>query len=183
MDPLDHRAKRRKPNPEAKAAIEEMETEELEVVTASMKRPISPPMSRRRRSVTPEVETPRVLARHASLKQPPTLGEAIVEVQQDDETNDLLAEVPREQEGVDEDQGVTNTPVFGSVTQGLQQQHQDGSPEGSRKYIPSPIQLTRIQDLPMESNLDTVGLEDILGDVMIRECWNFNFLFDIDWVM
>lgn len=47
----------------------------------------------------------------------------------------------------------------------------------------SPIQLTRIQDLPAEQNVDAVDLEDILGDVMIRECWNFNFLFDVDWVM
>ncbi|KAJ5150043.1 hypothetical protein N7448_001621 [Penicillium atrosanguineum] len=32
-------------------------------------------------------------------------------------------------------------------------------------------------------NVDTVKLRDILGDPMIRECWNFNYLFDVDFVM
>ncbi|KAF2877503.1 tyrosyl-DNA phosphodiesterase I [Massariosphaeria phaeospora] len=51
------------------------------------------------------------------------------------------------------------------------------------QYIRSPIQLTCIKDLSPESNADTVRLGEILGDPMIRECWNFNFLFDIDFVM
>jgi len=28
-----------------------------------------------------------------------------------------------------------------------------------------------------------VGLRDILGDPMIRECWQFNYLFDVDFLM
>ena len=56
--------------------------------------------------------------------------------------------------------------------------------DGERKqYIPSPIQLTRIKDMSDYQNVDTLGLEDILGDPMIRECWNFNYLFDIGFVM
>lgn len=51
------------------------------------------------------------------------------------------------------------------------------------EYITSPIQLTRIKDLSDAENEDTVGLGEILGDPMIKECWNFNFLFDIDFVM
>ncbi|KAM0251136.1 hypothetical protein ACHAQJ_008306 [Trichoderma viride] len=47
----------------------------------------------------------------------------------------------------------------------------------------SPWQLTRIRDLPEEVNKDTVTLEDILGDPLIRECWQFNFLHDIPFVM
>jgi tyrosyl-DNA phosphodiesterase-1 len=45
------------------------------------------------------------------------------------------------------------------------------------KLIPSPIQLTNIRDLPASSgnNVDTIRLRDILGDPMIRECWQFNF--------
>lgn len=53
------------------------------------------------------------------------------------------------------------------------------------RLIPSPIQLTDIRDLPASSgnNVDTVRLRDILGDPMIRECWQFNYLFDVDFLM
>ncbi|KAF1843452.1 tyrosyl-DNA phosphodiesterase 1 [Cucurbitaria berberidis CBS 394.84] len=54
--------------------------------------------------------------------------------------------------------------------------------EGTR-FLPSPVQLTRVEDLGPHQNVDAVGLKDILGDPMIRECWNFNFLFDLDFVM
>ena len=51
--------------------------------------------------------------------------------------------------------------------------------------IPSPIQLTHIQGLSDNSgnNIDTIKLRDILGDPMIKECWQFNFCFDIDFIM
>ncbi|ORY09494.1 tyrosyl-DNA phosphodiesterase I [Clohesyomyces aquaticus] len=49
--------------------------------------------------------------------------------------------------------------------------------------ITSPIQLTKIADLAPAQNVDTIGLDDILGHPMIKECWNFNFLFDLDFVM
>lgn len=47
----------------------------------------------------------------------------------------------------------------------------------------SPWQLTRIRDAPEELNKDTVTLEDILGDPSVTECWQFNFLHDIPFVM
>ncbi|KAH0290842.1 phospholipase D/nuclease [Aureobasidium namibiae CBS 147.97] len=47
----------------------------------------------------------------------------------------------------------------------------------------SPFQLTRIRDLSASSNVDTVTLSDILGDPMIKEQWQFNFLHDIDFIM
>lgn len=53
----------------------------------------------------------------------------------------------------------------------------------SNKRIPSPMQLNHIQGLPASSNIDTDKLSDILGDPMIKECWLFNYLFDIDFVM
>lgn len=31
--------------------------------------------------------------------------------------------------------------------------------------------------------MDTVRLRDILGEPMIRECWQFNYLFDVDFLM
>ncbi|EMD64837.1 hypothetical protein COCSADRAFT_36213 [Bipolaris sorokiniana ND90Pr] len=51
------------------------------------------------------------------------------------------------------------------------------------RFIPSPVRLTRIEKLPKEKNVDTVGLTDLLGDPLIKECWNFNYLFDLDFIM
>jgi tyrosyl-DNA phosphodiesterase-1 len=51
------------------------------------------------------------------------------------------------------------------------------------KWVRSPFQLTRIRDLAPHQNGDTVGLKDILGDPMIKECWNFNYLFDLNYLM
>lgn len=47
----------------------------------------------------------------------------------------------------------------------------------------SPWQLTRIRDLPETANRDTVSLQDLLGDPLIRECWQFNFLHDIPFIV
>ena len=53
----------------------------------------------------------------------------------------------------------------------------------TRIVIQSPFQLTHIRDLPANHNVDAVRVTDILGDPMIRECWQFNYLFDVDWLM
>ena len=47
----------------------------------------------------------------------------------------------------------------------------------------SPFQLTWIRDLPEASNVDTISLRDILGDPLIAECWEFNYLHDLDFLM
>lgn len=47
----------------------------------------------------------------------------------------------------------------------------------------SPFQLTWVQDLPASLNVDAVTLKDILGDPMIAECWEFNYLHDLDFLM
>ena len=49
--------------------------------------------------------------------------------------------------------------------------------------IPSPMQLNFVAELPASSNVDTVSLGNLLGDPMIKECWLFNYLFDVDFVM
>ncbi|KAL4957165.1 phospholipase D/nuclease [Aspergillus filifer] len=51
--------------------------------------------------------------------------------------------------------------------------------------IPSPIQLTHIRDFAptLRNNDDTVKLSDLLGDPLIRECWQFNYLHDVDFLM
>ena len=58
-------------------------------------------------------------------------------------------------------------------------------PKRARKpvAIPSPWQLTWIQDLPEGDNKDAVTLRDLLGDPLISECWEFNFLHDIPFLM
>ena len=57
------------------------------------------------------------------------------------------------------------------------------SNSSSIKMISSPVQLSQIQELPATSNVDAVSLKDILGDPLIKECWAFNYLFDIDFLM
>lgn len=53
----------------------------------------------------------------------------------------------------------------------------------SFKFLRSPFRLTRIRDFPEQHNIDTITLHDILRDPMIKQCWQFNFLFDIDFIM
>lgn len=50
-------------------------------------------------------------------------------------------------------------------------------------FVSSPIQLTRIRDLPPAANIDTVALRDIVGDPLIVEMWQFNYMFDVDFLM
>lgn len=49
--------------------------------------------------------------------------------------------------------------------------------------IKSPWQLTWIRDLPEDNNQDAVSLKDLLGDPLISECWEFNFLHNIHFLM
>ncbi|KAG9886336.1 phospholipase D/nuclease, partial [Aureobasidium melanogenum] len=69
-------------------------------------------------------------------------------------------------------------PPLTRNNKGKEKQH-----EKSTTTQPSPFQLTRIRDLPASANVDTVTLSDILGDPMIKEQWQFNFLLDIDFIM
>ncbi|KAI2466232.1 phospholipase D/nuclease [Annulohypoxylon bovei var. microspora] len=52
-----------------------------------------------------------------------------------------------------------------------------------RELISSPVRLTTIRDLPEESNVDAVSLHELLGDPLISECWEFNYLHDVDFLM
>ncbi|KAK4125552.1 phospholipase D/nuclease [Parathielavia appendiculata] len=51
------------------------------------------------------------------------------------------------------------------------------------RVFKSPFRLTKVRNLPPEMNKDTVTLKDILGDPLIAECWEFNYLHDIDFLM
>lgn len=73
----------------------------------------------------------------------------------------------------------------------LKRKHERGSvdsDQASRKLVksvnvPSPIHLTRIKKSPDEYNVDCITLHDLIGDPDIVECWQFNFLFDVDFLM
>lgn len=47
----------------------------------------------------------------------------------------------------------------------------------------SPFQLTRIRDLPPDLNHDTVTLPDLIGDPLLSECWEFNYLHSIAFLL
>lgn len=51
------------------------------------------------------------------------------------------------------------------------------------RVVGSPWQLTWIRDLPESLNKDAVTLKDLLGDPLICECWEFNYLHDIPFLM
>jgi tyrosyl-DNA phosphodiesterase-1 len=73
--------------------------------------------------------------------------------------------------------------ALGSDAQQEGGQEREVSGMSNTNYVLSPFQLTHIQDMRPHQNVDAVQLKDILGDPMIKECWNFNFLFDLDFVM
>ncbi|KAH7160834.1 tyrosyl-DNA phosphodiesterase-domain-containing protein [Dactylonectria macrodidyma] len=59
-------------------------------------------------------------------------------------------------------------------------------PNKKRRNVPvisSPWQLTWVQDLSEDQNRDALTLKDLLGDPLISECWEFNFLHQISFLM
>ena len=60
---------------------------------------------------------------------------------------------------------------------------QRGTKSTINKTIASPFQLTCIRDLPESLNKDTVSLWQLIGDPLIRECWLFDYLFDVDFII
>ena len=63
------------------------------------------------------------------------------------------------------------------------QQREEPDEREERVLIPSPFHLTTIRGLPAECNLGAVSLQDLLGDPLILECWQFNYLHDINFLM
>jgi len=60
----------------------------------------------------------------------------------------------------------------------------DSASQGAEsRTCASPWQLTWIRDLPEDLNRDAVTLKDLLSDPLISDCWEFNFLHDIDFLM
>ncbi|KAI1815452.1 tyrosyl-DNA phosphodiesterase [Poronia punctata] len=52
-----------------------------------------------------------------------------------------------------------------------------------RVRLSSPFSLTWIKDLPKGDNVDAVSLKDLVGDPLIAELWDFNYLHDVDFLM
>ncbi|CAK7273281.1 hypothetical protein SEPCBS57363_005576 [Sporothrix epigloea] len=47
----------------------------------------------------------------------------------------------------------------------------------------SPFQLTAIHDLPPSANVDALTINDVFGDPRVTECWEFNYLHDLEFLM
>lgn len=62
-------------------------------------------------------------------------------------------------------------------------QHEAPSSPKPPSKLRSPFQLTRIRDLPPELNQDTVTLPDLIGDPLLSECWEFNYLHSIPFLL
>lgn len=75
----------------------------------------------------------------------------------------------------------------GGDSPGLESLSRPISPPSKKRHaapiIRSPWQLTWIQDLGEDLNKDAVTLKDLLGDPLISECWEFNFLHNIHFLM
>lgn len=82
-----------------------------------------------------------------------------------------------------QDRSKTDTPNMAPPPPLTEQLRTRTANSSKCRVVPSPFKLTRIRDVPANANVDTVGVKDILGDVMLREVWLFDFLYDVDWVM
>ena len=59
----------------------------------------------------------------------------------------------------------------------------DSSSKSTPCIISSPIHLTRVEELSQANNVDCPSLSDLIGDPLIKECWAFNYLFDVDFLL
>jgi tyrosyl-DNA phosphodiesterase-1 len=134
----------------------------------------SPPIKRRKigNSADDAVDTEPVNKGLAKPISPPSVRRKGLATQTLSKPSWSFDDVPKQ----------TATPLL-PANQTEQSLNADENGSEETQYMASPIQLTKIKDLAPEQNVDAVSLKDILGDPLIRECWNFNFLFDLDFVM
>jgi hypothetical protein len=55
--------------------------------------------------------------------------------------------------------------------------------KSAMRTVISAFYVTCIRGLPGSENKDTIGIDDVLGDMMLREVWVFYYMHDIQWVM
>lgn len=127
----------------------------------TLSRPVSPPVTRRK----PPVSTP-VSVSPALLVPAPTWG-----------FDDVAKQTPPSSQHRPTNQSTASSRDIN------EQEKVDELSGGNVRRVSSPFLLTKIRDVALDHNVDTVELKDLLGSPMIKECWNFNFLFDLDFVM
>lgn len=130
---------------------------------SSLDRDISPPV-RRQRALAPQKDNHDDPTENHQLAT--TVGKERKEVIMDDDT---------ESDSDDHDASTHSSMESRKVP--------SKSKQPPARVLPSPIRLTRIQHLPSSHNVDSVGLRDLIGDPMIKECWQFNYLLDLDFIM
>lgn len=77
----------------------------------------------------------------------------------------------------------TTTTTKTATGEEISSSNQSSDASASPSVFGSPFHLTWVQDLPDAANTDALTLRDLLGDPLIAECWNFNYLHDIDFLM
>ncbi|RYC63831.1 hypothetical protein CHU98_g2371 [Xylaria longipes] len=77
--------------------------------------------------------------------------------------------------------GVTDCAIPSSLSHPISPPRKKKAKERIR--IASPFRLTTIRDLSDALNVDAVSLSDLIGDPLIAELWDFNYLHDIDFLM
>jgi hypothetical protein len=154
---------------------------------------MSDPSRHKRRKVHVE-KTPPLLRPLASFNRdvsPPPIGNytATDPTTFDDEHDPLRdffrsAGAPVSKEVIDLTVDKPNAKdVNGPVFRHGQPESSTATADSGAQAWPSPFRLTTIRDLPQSENKDTVGVAEILGDVMLREVWLFNYMHNIHWVM
>ncbi|KAF1926457.1 phospholipase D/nuclease [Didymella exigua CBS 183.55] len=142
------------------------EAEGTGVTSASLSRPVSPPVSRRKSPTSASTASTSLLV------PAPTWGF-------DDVPKQILTPPPSQPPRASKSAN-QNTAA---QEDGLKPKRDHRVAGDNTKCVPSPFQLTKIRDVAPHQNEGTVELKYILGDPLIKECWNFNFLFDLDFVM
>lgn len=74
-------------------------------------------------------------------------------------------------------------PLLKNRIDGSDAQALDANNVKETQFIASPIQLSKVENLPDRVNIDTVSLKDIVGHPLVKECWTFNYLIDVDFLM
>lgn len=91
-------------------------------------------------------------------------------------------EPPSKKQRLTDSRDETSSPRLESLSRQISPPPTKRQPSTPIRISP-PFQLTKIRDLPASSNQDAVSLPDLLGDPLISECWEFNFLHDIEFLM
>ncbi|KAI0404384.1 tyrosyl-DNA phosphodiesterase [Xylaria palmicola] len=99
-----------------------------------------------------------------------------------------MAEPPTKRQRLDNgnhneapDNRSTNRATPSSLTHPISPPRKNKVKERTR--IASPFRLTSIRDLSDAHNVGAVSLSDLIGDPLIAELWDFNYLHDIEFLM